>query len=81
MTRKPDWWERMVRKAYGNIRMPVVEQMLRREHKAVVREMTRLTRYDEGIDYRKNQKYIGVFEDGVYVRLDDVLDALAKRAR
>lgn len=54
-------------------------KLLARQHRAMVQDMKKLTRYDVCKDYYENQQFLGVFNDGAYVRLDDALAALAKQ--
>lgn len=52
----------------------------RKAERARVRRMVKaLPRYDENKDYYENQQYLGLFKDGRFVKLDDLLTALKGR--
>ena len=68
---------RMPSKRFLNIVNPVdAETMLSRQHAAFVRLVKTLPRYDEDKDYHENQQYLGLFKDGRFIKLDDILAAL-----
>lgn len=82
-------WEQMVEKVVKKYKTQgitrvtftpeAVVKLLARQHRAMARNINKLTRYDVSKDYYENQQFLGIFTDGAYVRLDDVLAALAKQ--
>ena len=50
--------------------------LLSRQHDKFVRLVKELPRYDENKDYHENQQYLGLFNDGRFIKLDDLLAAL-----
>jgi len=60
----------------GEIVGDAVHKAIQAERRRVRRVVKKLTRYDVNKDYHENQMYLGVFTDGAYVRLDDLLTAL-----
>lgn len=52
--------------------------LLSRQHASFVRLVKTLPRYDENKDYHETQQYLGLFTDGRFIKLDDLLAALQK---
>jgi uncharacterized membrane protein YccC len=48
------------------------------QRKRLLRQVKNLTRYDEEKDYHENQRFIGEFLDGAYLRRTDVLTVLGE---
>lgn len=53
-----------------------VAKLLSRQHASFVRLVKTLPRYDENKDYHETQQYLGLFTDGRFIKLDDLLAAL-----
>ena len=79
---KADRWERMADNMNGEHVSPErLAYELRREHRAVVRMVKSLNRFDHGRYDREDPCGMALYKDGAYIKLDDVLDRLKARAR